>query len=159
MFSSQRVMTTCQSLVSTTLKVQMSPSLISFSLQNLFHPDPPRWLQFLYELTRANQVALLLSEVLRVITQVSRSPIALQKTSGKDCKNCKHIGQPTDLCQRMSRNNVSQWVKNDWNIWIPVHVGCDDMSDVLGVHINAQHHTNPRVDTMSERVLQYSLFW
>jgi hypothetical protein len=32
-------------------------------------------------------------------------------------------------------------------------------SDVLGVHINAECHTNPRGYTMSERVLRYTGFF
>uniref|UniRef100_A0A0A8XN68 Uncharacterized protein n=1 Tax=Arundo donax TaxID=35708 RepID=A0A0A8XN68_ARUDO len=58
-------MMACHRLVSTTLKVQMSPSLRLFSWQNLFQPDPPRWLQYFYGTTRACQDMALPVEVLR----------------------------------------------------------------------------------------------
>lgn len=98
-------MTTCHSLVSTTLKVQMSPSLILFSWQNLFQPSPPRWLQLLYGITRAFQDVVLLTEVLRVIVHGSLSPRAAQKVRGKDCIDCN-----TFFSQMVSVSQCSRWM-------------------------------------------------
>jgi hypothetical protein len=125
-----RATTTCHSLVPTMLKVQTSPSLILFSWQNLFQPDPPRWLQYLYGTTRACQDVVLLIEVLRVIVQGSLSPSASQKANGKDCMNCnRFVSQMVSVSQcpgLMYRYNSGWIMNNDCKTWIFVHVGFDN---------------------------------
>ena len=77
-------------VVSMISMVQTSPTLIPLSRQKLFQP-PTSWPQFWYRFRHACQDLVLLVEVLSVIMQRCRNPIALQKGSGKFCKNCSHM--------------------------------------------------------------------
>jgi hypothetical protein len=106
-------MTTCQSMVSTTLKVHKSPSLILLSRQNLFQPDLT-WLACSYGKIFTFQDLVLLSEVLRVIVQAARNPIALQKPAGKVCKTNNNTGQKQVLyaTQRTTMYQVNKhWLQ------------------------------------------------
>lgn len=111
----RRTMTTCQSMESMTLKVHTSPSLISFSRQNLLQPDPTWWLLCLYGRTRTCHNLVLLSEVLNIIVEASQNPITSQKAAGKGCMNSNNIDQKLIT------------VSNHWHFvyqsgWIHAHV-------------------------------------
>jgi hypothetical protein len=79
------------------LMVQISPTLILFSLQNCLQPGPETWwLLPSYGATRACHDLVQLIDVLSVTVQGFKIPIASQKTGGKYCK-CNHIDQPMQL--------------------------------------------------------------
>ena len=88
--SSRRSTVTFHRVVSMMCMVQTSPTLIPLSRQKLFQP-PTSWPQFWYRFRHACQDLVLLVEVLSVIMQRCRNPIALQKGSGKFCKNCSRM--------------------------------------------------------------------
>lgn len=98
-------MTTCHRAVSMILKVHTSPTLIPLSWQNLFIPVT-WWLLLSYGVTRTCQDKVLLIDVLRVILQGPRIPIALQKTGGKYCKNCYHNDQLTYFSKQLPMIHV-----------------------------------------------------
>ena len=88
--SSRRSTITFHRVVSMISMVQTSPTLIPLSRQKLFQP-PTSWPQFWYRFRHACQDLVLLVEVLSVIMQRCRNPIALKKGSGKFCKNCSRM--------------------------------------------------------------------